>query len=186
MARIGKPDERRFPHELQEFMSQIPRHAAFDLLAHSVATVMPFLKQGQAQFAALELPERSRELVVLTAAVFVECEYEFVQHVPISEAAGVTEAVRDAIRRKDLTADVLSDADRALVAFVAAVLGQPTVPDDVFQAVRSYLTDRELVEVLQVTGYYWSFGRLCTVLDVEIEPAHGTEVIEVSRRLQDR
>jgi len=30
------------------------------------------------------------------------------------------------------------------------------------------LTEREIVEVLQVAGFYWSFGRVCTVLDVEI------------------
>jgi RNA binding exosome subunit len=42
-------------------------------------------------------------------------------------------------------------------------------------ALREFLTDRELVEVLQVTGYYWTFGRISTVLDVEVTKVYGGE-----------
>ncbi|HEY2202106.1 MAG TPA: hypothetical protein VGH56_09460, partial [Solirubrobacteraceae bacterium] len=37
--------------------------------------------------------------------------------------------------------------------------------------VREHLSDREIVEVLQLIGFYWGLGRLCTVLDLEIETA---------------
>ena len=33
-----------------------------------------------------------------------------------------------------------------------------------------------------VVGFYSSFGRVATVLEVEIEPAHGTAVIETSEK----
>ena len=32
-------------------------------------------------------------------------------------------------------------------------------------------------------GYYWSFGRVATVLQVEVEGARGTAVVEVSQKL---
>jgi hypothetical protein len=38
--------------------------------------------------------------------------------------------------------------------------------------------------VLQVTGFYWSFGRVRTILDVETEEAHGTAVVTTSRRMR--
>lgn len=63
------------------------------------------------------------------------------------------------------------------------MVAHPRVPDDVFAAVREHLTDREIVEALQVTGFYWSFGRVCTVLDVETEAAHRTAVVATSQRM---
>ncbi len=180
MTRLPNPDPALFPPDLVDFLAQVPQHAAFDLLAHSVSTVRPFLLQGQAQLTGLQLPSRTRELVILTTASTTECDYEFVQHVPISQSEGVSDAVREAIRRKDFDDPALSAHDRAVVGFVAAVVASPTVPDEVFDAVRTYLTDREVVETLQVTGFYWSFGRTCTVLEVDIEAAHGTAVVEAS------
>jgi hypothetical protein len=38
----------------------------------------------------------------------------------------------------------------------------------------------EIVEALQVIGFYWAFGRVATVLQVEIEPDHGTAVVQAS------
>ncbi|MGO9036041.1 hypothetical protein [Mycobacterium sp.] len=58
----------------------------------------------------------------------------------------------------------------------------PTVDYNTFAAVRKILSNREIVEVLQVVGFYWSFGRVATVLEVEIEPAHGTAVVAVSEK----
>jgi alkylhydroperoxidase family enzyme len=56
------------------------------------------------------------------------------------------------------------------------------VDDQTFATVRKILSNREIVEVLQVVGFYWSFGRVATVLEVEIEPAHGTAVIAASKK----
>jgi alkylhydroperoxidase family enzyme len=39
--------------------------------------------------------------------------------------------------------------------------------DEVFASARKFLSDREIVELLQVCGYYWTLSRLCTVLQVE-------------------
>jgi alkylhydroperoxidase family enzyme len=96
----------------------------------------------------------------------------------------VDPAVADAVARGQYDDPSLSAYDRAVVEFVAHVVRQPTVPDDVFAEVRRHLSDREILEVLQVTGFYWSFGRVCTVLEIEIEDDHGTAVVEASRLLQ--
>ncbi|MEU6218634.1 hypothetical protein ABZ845_14100 [Streptomyces sp. NPDC047022] len=120
----------------------------------------------------------------VTAAAATDCEYEFVQHVPVSASCGVPEAVRDAIERWDFDAPELPDDDRAIVRFMAAVVAAPTVPDEIFSAVEERLTAREILEIMQVTGFYWSFGRVCTVLEVETESDHGDAVIDASLRMQ--
>ncbi len=89
--------------------------------------------------------------------------------------------IREAIHKQDFDSSLLSADDQAITKFVAAVVRSPTV-DDTFAAVRKILSNREIVEVLQVVGFYWSFGRVATVLEVEIEPAHGTAVIETSEK----
>ena len=111
-----------------------------------------------------------------------QAEYEFVQHVPISESAGVDPEIREAIHRLEFGSPRLSADDRAVVDFTAAVVRDPAVSDEVFDAVHAVLSNREILEAMQVIGFYWSFGRVATVLQVEIEPAHGTAVVEASRK----
>jgi alkylhydroperoxidase family enzyme len=79
---------------------------------------------------------------------------------------------------------VIPRRDQAIVAFAAAVVAAPLVSDDVFAAVHAVLDARQIVEALQVIGFYWSFGRTATVLQVEIEPAHGTAVVQASQSFE--
>jgi alkylhydroperoxidase family enzyme len=79
-------------------------------------------------------------LSILTTASAARCDYEFVQHVPISEAEGVQPDVREAIHCMDFGDPELSPHDRAVVRFVAEVVARPKVGEDVFVAVRERLT----------------------------------------------
>jgi alkylhydroperoxidase family enzyme len=183
VARLPYPDRKTFPQELQDFLAQVPEHLNFDMMSYSVSTIESFIRQGEAQYTGLELPSRTRELVILTTAAVAEAEYEFVQHVPISEAMGVDPQIREVIHRQDFDSALLSAHDRAITKFVASIVDSPTVDDVTFAAAREILSNREIVEVLQVVGFYWSFGRVATVLQVEIEPAHGTAVVEASQKV---
>lgn len=186
MARLPYPDRKTFPQELQDFLKQVPELLNHDMLSYSISTFEHFMRQGQAQFTQLELPPHTRELVILTTATATQTEYEFVQHVPISEAMDVSPAVREAIHRQDFDSPVLSAHDRAVTRFAAAVVRSPFVSDEIFAVVRDVLNNREIVEVLQIIGYYWSFGRVATVLQVEIEPTRGKSVLEASERAARR
>ena len=180
MARLPYPDRKTFPQQLQDFLAQLPEHLNFDMMSYSQATIEHFILQGQDQYTGLELANRDRELVILTTAAVTKAEYEFVQHVPISQAMGVDPAIRQAIHRQEFGSALLPARDQAIVAFAAAVVNGPFVSDEVFAAAHAVLSAREIVEVLQVIGYYWSFGRVATVLQVEIEPDHGTAVVQAS------
>jgi alkylhydroperoxidase family enzyme len=182
MARLPYPDRKTFPQELQDFLAQVPEHLNFDMMSYSQATIESFMLQGQAQYTGLELAPRDRELVILTTAAVTKAEYEFIQHVPISEAAGVVPAIREAIHRRESGSALLSARDQAIVGFAAAVVDGPFVSDDVFAAVHAVLSARQIVEALQVIGFYWSFGRVATVLQVETEAPHGTAVVEASQK----
>ncbi|RQW97089.1 carboxymuconolactone decarboxylase family protein [Micromonospora inaquosa] len=175
MPRLNDPDPNLVPADVRDFLSALPPDPMVKMMTHSVGTVKLFIQLARAQFTALELPARSRELVILTVAEYAESEFVAAQHRPIAEAAGVDQRTREIIGGQDIDNPDLSAYDRTLIRFAAEVVRSPRVPDDLFDQVRRILSEREIVEVLQVVGYYWSFGRLATVLNVELTTVYGDE-----------
>jgi alkylhydroperoxidase family enzyme len=171
MALLPYPDRDTLPTELAQMLGEMPRHAPIEMLAHSPQVAQQFLRLAQAQFTTLELSLYNRELLILTVAAFVGCEYEYRQHIPISAAAGVDPSVRQSIWSSSVHESELADGDRALLAFVGAVLRSPRIGDSQLVDVREHFSDREIVEMVQLIGFYWGLGRLCTMLDLEIESA---------------
>jgi alkylhydroperoxidase family enzyme len=49
--------------------------------------------------------------------------------------------------------------------------------DEAFAATRRYLSDRQIVEVLQLVGFYWGVARMSTVLELELDIPEGLESI---------
>jgi alkylhydroperoxidase family enzyme len=175
MPRLADPDPASIPQEVREFLTSLPPDPMVKMMSHSAGTVKPFIQLARAQFTALELPARSRELVILTVAEYTDSTFVAAQHDPIAHAAGVGERTRQLIRDRQPDSPELSPADRALIRLTAEVVQRPRISDEIFQQAREFLTDRELVEVLQVTGYYWTFGRISAVLDVEVTEVYGGE-----------
>jgi alkylhydroperoxidase family enzyme len=176
MARLPYPARDSMPAELAELLGSMPRNNITEMFAHATSLTTPFLRLAQAQFTALELSVRQRELVILAVAGLVDCEYEYAQHIPVSAAAGIPGALRERIRNGDFSAPD-DPAEQALLAFVLAVVEAPRVADDVFERARRQLSARQIVEVLQLVGFYWALGRICTVLDLEVDHPSGLDSI---------
>ena len=45
------------------------------------------------------------------------------------------------------------------------------------------ISDRQMVELVGLVGYYWMVGRMATVFQVELDVAQGTEVYDVGVQL---
>ncbi|MEU7974498.1 carboxymuconolactone decarboxylase family protein [Micromonospora sp. NPDC049089] len=175
MPRLTDPDPNAIPTDVRDFLSALPPDPMVKMMTHSIGTVKLFIQLARAQFTSLELPARSRELVILTVAQYAGCEFVAAQHGPLSEAAGVDQRTREIISSRDIDNPGLPAYDRTLIRFAAEVVRSPRVSDDLFDQVRHILSEREIVEVLQVIGYYWSFGRVATVLNVELTTVYGDE-----------
>ncbi|MCG5463312.1 carboxymuconolactone decarboxylase family protein [Micromonospora sp. MED01] len=175
MPRLTDPDPNTIPADVRAVLSAVPPDPMVKMLTHSTGTVNLFIQLARAQFTSLELPARSRELVILTVAAHTGCEFVAAQHGPMSATAGVDERTRGIISSRDIDNPHLCAYDRTLIRFAAEVVRSPRVPDDLFDQVRHILSEREIVEVLQVIGYYWSFGRVATVLNVELSTVYGDE-----------
>jgi AhpD family alkylhydroperoxidase len=183
MARIPYPDRNSIPAEMDALLRQIPSHGPVDMLSHTPTLGRLFLMQGQALITSIALSGRHREVIILTVASLTGCDYEFTQHVPISEAAGVDSSAREAIRAGEFASTDLSEEDRTLIGFIKEIVQSPRASDLTFERIRRLFTDRQIVEIIQIVGAYWSFGRLCTTLDIEVQEATDLSSVEALARL---
>ena len=169
MTQLSYPDPDHIPEPLAGMLAAMPSVAAIDMLAHSPVLAEHFLRLAHAQFAALELSDRARELVILSVAAKGRCEFEYQQHIPISAAAGVEPILRQAIWERAVDPATLPDAENVLIGFVTDVLNRPRVGARRLTRLQAFYPPRQIVEILQLIGFYWGFGRICTVLDIEIQ-----------------
>ncbi len=146
-------------------------------LANSPRTVEEVARLGAALFAKGALDPVDRELLILAYGLRYRAEYEWAQHVPISQAVGVTDDQRAALRRGEYDAAVFTPAQRALLRFAVAVADGPVVDDAVHAAVAEHYDAERIVEALVLAGFYFLLGRVCTVLEVDIDAGEGDEVL---------
>jgi alkylhydroperoxidase family enzyme len=145
------------------------------LRSPKIATVV--VELGAAQFGSGSLPPADRELSILTTAACTNSAYEASQHEQISQTVGVTSSQRASVAVGQWDSPELSESQQALVAFVAAVVARPTVPDEVFDAVQRHYSDQQVVETVILTGYYFMLARLSTVFEVPQDPQSGDTVL---------
>src|SRR3954463_13935960 len=101
MARIDPIDPSAAPGDVREALDNLPPLNIFRTLAHAETAFRPFLRFGGAVLGEMELDPIVRELAILTVAKEAEAEYEWVQHVAIGKAVGVSDAQIKALAEAD-------------------------------------------------------------------------------------
>jgi alkylhydroperoxidase family enzyme len=108
-------------------------------------------------------------------------EYEWIQHVAIAKAVGISDDQIAAIERDELDSNSLSPVESAVLKFAAEVVETPRVSDETFAAVSETLTPREIVELLLTAGEYLMLARVMTTLELEVDEAMGAQVLDAGR-----
>jgi len=163
-------------------LAALPPLNIFRMLAHAESAFRPYLRFGGALLSEdLELDPVARELAILQVARLFEAEYEWIQHVAVGKAVGVTDEQIAALERGDLQADAFDDAQRALLRFATAAMTTTRASDEDFTAAREHYSPRVIVEVLLVCGAYAMLARVMTSLDLDLDAALGAEVLERAR-----
>ena len=157
----------------------------FRMLMYSPAIGVEVARLGAAIFASSALTGIDRELAILACAACFQAPYEASQHQPISRAVGVTSEQRAALAARHWNAGCFTEAQQALLAFVAAVAATPAVPDAAFNAIRRYYSDRQVVETITLTGNYFLIARLTTVLGIPLDPPADDAVLRAGRALHN-
>jgi 4-carboxymuconolactone decarboxylase len=185
MARIPYPDLSQSSEVVRQGLAQLPVQLnIFRLLAHAETAFVPSVLLGRAILGQLELDPKIRELVILQVAKETEARYEWVQHIPIAQATGVTDEQIALVDRGVLEAEVFDRKERLALAVAREVLREPCLSDATFEQVRLHFSPREIVEVLLTVGYYQMLARLMTILEIDLDVASGTQVSDAAQGLQ--
>ncbi|MDJ0387695.1 carboxymuconolactone decarboxylase family protein [Roseomonas sp. E05] len=99
------------------------------------------------------VPERLRELAILTVATHWRCDYEWYAHAPLAERLGLPEAVLAQLGRGE--APDFEEPNDALVRdYCATLLREGRVPDTLYNRAREALGQQGIVDLTGLVGYY--------------------------------
>jgi alkylhydroperoxidase family enzyme len=139
-------------------------------LAHTPDLLEAWIDWAWALRSRCTTPRSLRELMILRTAVVMRSPYEWHQHVPMAEAAGVPAEKVQAITGWQ-TSELYDAPERAALMLTDAML-TGSVPDSVHDELGRHFTDTERVELVLTAGFYAMVPR---VLDACRVPVEGSE-----------
>jgi len=173
MARVKLIQEDEAPPEMKALYKQIEDNGArimnfYRVVANSPGVARNAIRLGNSLFRKTELSSRLRELAIMRIAKICGCEYEWVQHVPLALQSGLNQVQLDIIGSWN-ESEAFSDEERAILSYVDEVEKNIRVPDNIFQTLRRYLDDRQIVELTLAIGWWGMLSRLFVPLEVELD-----------------
>jgi alkylhydroperoxidase family enzyme len=178
MALLPYPDLDKISPEAREMIGRLPApFNIFRMVAHADTLLKPIMKLGGTMLGKMELDPRLRELALLHAVKIEGGDYEWVQHVPVALQLGATQAQIDALEegRDD---DACFDAkEKAMLRFTREVVEMVKASPEALADVRKYFSDREVVELILMSGFYIMLARLTETTGVENDPPQATEMV---------
>lgn len=173
MTRI-KPLSAPYSPEIQtRFATMMPPGASPLLLFRTLATSERAWRKllGGSLLDPGPLSLREREILIDRTCALNGCEYEWGVHVALF-------AERAALSLEQLTATVHGPADarcwsvaeQALIAAADALHHRAGLDGAEFGRLRSYYTDAQILEVIQLCGFYRTIAYLAHSLDLPLEP----------------
>jgi AhpD family alkylhydroperoxidase len=174
MARVHLVDEHASP-DIAALAAKIRGarggrlHEFYRALLHTPGLASAWFDFNNAVRFLTGLDDRARELVIMRVAALTGCNYVFSVHVALyAKPAGVTQDEIEALRKRGKPA-LFSGRDSALLAYVEAMTRDVEVPDAVFEDMRGYFNDRDVVEVTVLTAAYNMHTRVLKALDIDAE-----------------
>lgn len=185
MARISYPDLAKASPEVREMLGRLPASAnIFNMLAHAETCVKPVMKLGGTLLGKLQLDAKLRELCLLHAVKLEGGAYEWAQHVPIALDLGCTQAQIDALADGDDAAACFGAREKAALQFTRGMAKEAAASGPQLAEARKHCSEREIVELIIVAGFYTMLARLTETLGVEIDPPLGSALVRgIERRV---
>jgi alkylhydroperoxidase family enzyme len=178
MALIPYPDLEKVSPEAREMLRRLPSPAnIFTMMAHAETCLKPVMKLGGTLLGKLDLDPKLRELCLLQAVRVAGGEYEWLQHVPIALDLGATQAQIDALERGEDRAACFDACEQASLVFTRELVAGGKASPASLVALRRHLSDREVVELILMAGFYTMLARLTETLAVENDPPIGSALV---------
>ena len=140
----------------QRISGYLPKAIQDGITAQSVA----LLREGA-------LAPDLRELIIVRTGYHTASAYEVVQHRSLSESLGVSSAVLDELAC--VSPKGLGAAETAMIAFVDELLTRNRPRDGALQDVLAHFTIGQVIEIIFVTGNWWTLARMLETAGVPLD-----------------
>lgn len=113
-----------------------------------------------------------RELAICRVATINGALFEWEQHAPLLQLGGMSEKALELVADAQLdftdegSLSLLSGEQRAVLRYTDAMTKTVTVPDEVFEELKGYFNDQEIVEITATIAGYNCVSRFLVALDV--------------------
>lgn len=185
MALIPDPKMADLPSDVRERLDALPPLTILGLLAHAPSVFDPVVSLGLAVLSRLELPDDLRVLVTLHVARELDAPYVEAQYLSSAPDQGVDPAKAQAVHDGRLGEAGLTETERAVLDFATEVLRSGAPSADMVATVRSRISDRQLVELLVVVGYYTLIGRVTTTCRLDPHDSLVPDLLDVLGRPEE-
>ena len=143
-----------------------------DIFEHAVAGFQLYRSRNR------KLDSKLRELGQIRAGWARGSQFVFSQHCKAARSVGLTEEQVKAIPAWS-SSDVFSPEERAVLAYTdALVVDGGRVPDDLFERLKEFLSDEEILEFTYVTMTYELHATMCRALRLEYDDV-DERVVEI-------
>ena len=183
MARLPYVDLATASEPVRETLERVPAPLKiFFMMAHAETNLRPLLRLGTSILLDQKLDAAYRELAILRVARLSPAEYEWIQHVPIAQAVGVTAAQVEAVQRDDIAAPCFNATEQAVLRFTTEVVRDVRASDATFAEMAQRFSAQEIVELILAIGFYMTMARLMETTGIDLEPAAGAKMTNGLKR----
>ena len=179
MARLPYPGPSYVSGVMHQFPEQLHRMNIARMLSYAPTALSPYYAFSAALLDQLELDPKLRELTILRVAQRTEARYAWEQHVALAHLVEVSDEQLAALQQGEGESKHFTTKEQLVLAFADEVMQKPRLSDALFERMRRLFSSREIVELLLVIGWYWTASRIMTTLDLEPDPALGTQALEM-------
>lgn len=142
------------------------------ILANSASTFRPFVLLSNGLLNGSPLPPDVREAMILYMAAQRGTRYEWEEHIPMSERAGVTAEQRAAIARGDLSQ--LSEEQRLGISAADEIIQERSLSSTTWEHLSATWGDDAALDAILVTGWWGAF--VPTILEsLGLRSVHGDD-----------
>ncbi|MGI9520883.1 MAG: carboxymuconolactone decarboxylase family protein [Hyphomicrobiaceae bacterium] len=179
MARIPYPERASLSDDAREMLERLPaKVGVFEMIAHADTCLKPVMKLGGAILGKTTLNPLLREFCLLHAVKLEGGMYEYTQHVPVALQLGGTQAQIDALESGDDTAACFNEREKSCLKLTREVVVNVQAGEATVEAARAHISEREIVELILMIGYYIMLARITETLGVEEDPPVGNAVLD--------
>lgn len=140
----------------------------FRMLAHHPLLLRRLLQMSDGLRHATRHDARLRELAILTVGRLTKCEYESVHHGALASRLGVRPQIEHLAGWESDPA--FNEQERAVIRYAAEATKSVAVSDATFNALREFLDQEEIIELVLNVAFYNMVVRAIVPLEIDLEP----------------